>query len=65
MWEELQGTSIAVTHDMPSARRISNRILMLRDGVIYADGATGDILASPDPVISDFVNGIPTPKAGY
>ena len=65
VWEELQVTSIAVTHDMPSARRISNRILMLRDGVIYADGATGDILASPDPVISDFVNGIPTPKAGY
>jgi len=60
VWEQLHVTSVAVTHDMPSARRISDRILMLHDGVIYADGKTGDILTSTDPIIYNFVNGIPT-----
>lgn len=60
VWEQLHVTSIAVTHDMPSARRISDRILMLHEGLIYADGKTGDILSSPDPIIHNFVNGIPT-----
>lgn len=65
VWEKLNVTSIAVTHDMPSARRISNRILMLRDGVIYADGPTRDILSSTDPVVNHFVNGIPSGKPTF
>jgi phospholipid/cholesterol/gamma-HCH transport system ATP-binding protein len=65
VWEKLNVTSIAVTHDMPSARRISNRILMLRDGVIYADGLTNDILSSTDPVVNHFVNGIPSGKPTF
>jgi phospholipid/cholesterol/gamma-HCH transport system ATP-binding protein len=65
VWEKLNVTSIAVTHDMPSARRISNRILMLRDGVIYADGPTNDILSSSDPVVNHFVNGIPSGKPTF
>ncbi len=66
VWEQLHVTSIAVTHDMPSARRISDRILMLHDGVIYADGRTPEILGATDPIIHNFVNGIPTvrPQAG-
>jgi phospholipid/cholesterol/gamma-HCH transport system ATP-binding protein len=55
-------TSIAVTHDMKSARTISNRILMLHEGVIYADGPTEAILTSTDPVLHNFVNGISTPR---
>jgi phospholipid/cholesterol/gamma-HCH transport system ATP-binding protein len=62
VWEQLHVTSIAVTHDMPSARRISDRILMLHGGVIHADGRTGDILTSTDPIIYHFVNGIPTAR---
>jgi len=58
VWSQLGVTSIAVTHDMASARRISDRILMLHEGVIYADGRTEDILGSRDPVVYDFVNGI-------
>jgi phospholipid/cholesterol/gamma-HCH transport system ATP-binding protein len=65
VWEKLNVTSIAVTHDMPSARRISNRILMLRDGVIYADGPTNEILSSTDPVVNHFVNGIPSGKPTF
>jgi phospholipid/cholesterol/gamma-HCH transport system ATP-binding protein len=62
VWEQLQVTSIAVTHDMKSARTISNRILMLHEGVIYADGPTDAILTSTDPVLHNFVNGISTPR---
>jgi phospholipid/cholesterol/gamma-HCH transport system ATP-binding protein len=62
VWEQLHVTSIAVTHDMKSARTISNRILMLHEGVIYADGPTDEILASSDPILHRFVNGISTPQ---
>lgn len=58
IWETLKVTSIAVTHDMKSARTISNRVLMLHEGRIYAEGATSDILSSSDPVLYNFVNGI-------
>lgn len=58
VWETLHVTSIAVTHDMKSARTISNRILMLHEGRIYADAPTDQLLASPDPVIYNFVNGL-------
>jgi phospholipid/cholesterol/gamma-HCH transport system ATP-binding protein len=62
VWETLHVTSIAVTHDMKSARTISNRILMLHEGRIYSEGPTQEILESTDPVIHRFVNGISTPQ---
>jgi phospholipid/cholesterol/gamma-HCH transport system ATP-binding protein len=62
VWETLHVTSIAVTHDMKSARTISNRILMLHEGRIYAEGPTSEMLESTDPVIYRFVNGISTPQ---
>ena len=65
VWQEFKVTSIAVTHDMASARRISNRILMLHEGAIYADGSTADILASADPIVNHFVNGIPSGKPSF
>jgi phospholipid/cholesterol/gamma-HCH transport system ATP-binding protein len=59
--EKYEVTSIAVTHDMRSARRISRRILMLHEGRIYADQSPEDIFKSKDPVIYRFVNGIAGP----
>jgi phospholipid/cholesterol/gamma-HCH transport system ATP-binding protein len=56
--EKLRVTSIAVTHDMRSARRIGQRILMLHEGRIYADQKPDDLFKSKDPVIYRFVNGI-------
>lgn len=64
VWETLKVTSIAVTHDMKSARTISNRILMLHEGRIYADGPTSSLLGSADPVIHNFVNGISLDATG-
>jgi len=59
--ETFHVTSIAVTHDMRSARRISRRILMLEQGRIYADQTPDEIFKSTDPVIHRFVNGIAEP----
>jgi phospholipid/cholesterol/gamma-HCH transport system ATP-binding protein len=56
--EKLKVTSIAVTHDMRSARRIGKRILMLYRGSIYADKTPEDVFKSNDPIIYRFVNGI-------
>jgi phospholipid/cholesterol/gamma-HCH transport system ATP-binding protein len=63
VWEELGVTSIAATHDMKSARTISNRIVMLHEGRIYADDSTDRILQSSDPILYNFVNGIAAPRA--
>jgi phospholipid/cholesterol/gamma-HCH transport system ATP-binding protein len=56
--QQFKVTSIAVTHDMRSARRIGKRILMLHQGRIYADKTPEEIFQSTDPVIYRFVNGI-------
>jgi phospholipid/cholesterol/gamma-HCH transport system ATP-binding protein len=58
-------TSIAVTHDMRSARRIGRRILMLHAGRIYADQTPEELFKSTDPVIHRFVNGISDPKEQF
>jgi phospholipid/cholesterol/gamma-HCH transport system ATP-binding protein len=61
----LKVTSIAVTHDMRSARRIGQRILMLHQGRIYADQTPEDLFKSSDPVIYRFVNGIADPQEQF
>src|SRR5580658_5112141 len=60
--QQFKVTSIAVTHDMRSARRIGQRILMLHEGRIYADQTPEALFQSTDPVISRFVNGIAVPQ---
>jgi phospholipid/cholesterol/gamma-HCH transport system ATP-binding protein len=60
--EQLNVTSVAVTHDMRSAGRIGKRILMLHEGRIYASARPEEIFKSSDPVIKNFVQGISDPK---
>jgi phospholipid/cholesterol/gamma-HCH transport system ATP-binding protein len=60
--DQLNVTSVAVTHDMRSAGRIAKRILMLHQGRIYAAGTPQEIFEATDPVISDFVQGRSDPK---
>lgn len=59
--ECLKVTTIVVTHDMRSARRVGHRILMLHNKKIYAAGSPEDIFASTDPVVQQFINGIADP----
>ncbi len=51
-------TSVVVTHDMRSARRVGRRIFMLHQGQIYTMGTPEEIFSSTDPVVYRFVNGI-------
>ena len=59
---QLDVTSVAVTHDMRSAGRIGQRILMLHEGRIYTTGSPAEIFKSTDPVVHRFVNGISEEK---
>jgi phospholipid/cholesterol/gamma-HCH transport system ATP-binding protein len=59
--EELQMTSIIVTHDMVSAREVGNRIAFLYEGKIYCVDRPEVVLASTDPLVHRFVNGISDP----
>ncbi|MDB6056050.1 MAG: transporter related-protein [Verrucomicrobiales bacterium] len=56
--QQLKVTSIVVTHDMRSTRRVGSRILMLNEGKIYVTGTPDEIFASKDPLVYRFVNGI-------
>ena len=56
--DRLRVTTVVVTHDMRTTRRVGQRILMLHDGCIYATGTPEEIFKSADPVVSRFVNGI-------
>ena len=54
---ELGVTSVAVTHDMTSAYKIADRIIMLHHGKIIADGDAEHIRNHPHPVVQQFING--------
>jgi phospholipid/cholesterol/gamma-HCH transport system ATP-binding protein len=49
-------TSIVVTHDLPSARTISDRLALLRDGQILIEGSFKDLQASKDEFVVQFLN---------
>lgn len=63
--DRLNVTTVAVTHDMRSAKAIGHRILMLHDKKIYAEGTPDEIFNSTDPVVQRFINGISDPKEHY
>jgi phospholipid/cholesterol/gamma-HCH transport system ATP-binding protein len=49
-------TSLVVTHDIQSARRVSDRWMLLSKGVICADGPVAQI-AEQNELVADFVSG--------
>ncbi|MEE8226035.1 MAG: ATP-binding cassette domain-containing protein [Kiloniellales bacterium] len=54
---ELGATALSITHDMASARKISDRIAMLYEGKIIWAGATEDIDESGNPYVDQFIHG--------
>ena len=50
-------TSVVVTHDMKSAYKVADRIVMLHEGRILADGDTEHIRNHPSPVVQQFIKG--------
>ena len=54
---ELGLTGIVVTHDMTSAYKIADRIIMLHHGRVIADGGPDYIRNHPHPVVQQFIHG--------
>ncbi|MDH7599129.1 MAG: ABC transporter ATP-binding protein [Sedimentisphaerales bacterium] len=54
---ELGVTSVVVTHDMNSAYKVADRILVLHNGRIIADGTAEQIKTHPHPFVQQFING--------
>jgi phospholipid/cholesterol/gamma-HCH transport system ATP-binding protein len=59
MKRELDVTGVAITHDMQSAYKISDRIAMLYDGRIRFLGTPDEIRRCEDPVVKGFIEGRP------
>lgn len=55
--KELGASTLSITHDMASARRISDRIAMLYKGKIIWSGPTQSIDQSGNPYVEQFING--------
>ena len=50
-------TAVVVSHDIPDVFDISQKVAMLEEGVIIAEGAPEAICASADPRVSLFIEG--------
>jgi len=56
--DKLKVTSVVVTHDMKSAYRVGDRIAMLYQGKIIAEGTPEEIQRTDHPVVHQFINGL-------
>jgi phospholipid/cholesterol/gamma-HCH transport system ATP-binding protein len=56
MQKERSMTSVVVTHDLPSAKAISDRLALMRDGKIVIEGTFADLKKSKDAFVSKFIN---------
>lgn len=54
---DLKVTSIVVTHDLTSAFKVADRIVMLHEGRLIIDGTPAEIRRSDSPIVRRFVAG--------
>ncbi len=54
---EMGATAMTITHDMTSVRAIADNVAMLHDGVIQWTGPVGQMDASGDPYLEQFIIG--------
>ena len=52
-------TSVVVTYDVSESLKVVDYVYFIHDGVIAAQGATADLLASRDPFVHQFLNAEP------
>jgi len=56
--DKLSVTSIVVTHDMKSAYSVADKIAMLYQGKIIAEGTPEEIQNTQHPIVRQFINGL-------
>ena len=56
--DKLKVTSIVVTHDMRSAYKVGDKLAMLYQGKIIAQGSPSEIQVTQDPIVHQFINGL-------
>lgn len=54
---EMGATAMTITHDMSSVRAIADSVAMLHGGVIRWTGPAGELDATPDPYVQQFIHG--------
>ena len=54
--DQLNVTSIVVTHDMFSVKNVADEIAMVHEGKIYFEGTPAELISSKDKIITDFIN---------
>ena len=60
--DQLKVTSVVVTHDMRSARRVGNHVFMLHNKRVYAHGTPEELFTSRDAVVRQFIDGVADAK---
>jgi phospholipid/cholesterol/gamma-HCH transport system ATP-binding protein len=56
--DRLKVTSIVVTHDMKSAYRVGDKLAMMYQGKIIAEGTPEEIQKTDNQVVHQFINGL-------
>jgi phospholipid/cholesterol/gamma-HCH transport system ATP-binding protein len=56
MQKEKNMTSVVVTHDLPSARAVSDRLALMRDGRVLIEGTFKDLEQSQDDFVVQFLH---------
>ncbi len=57
--KKMDMTCMVITHELSSAFRIADRIIMLHQGKILREGTRDEIRESSDPLVHQFINGLP------
>ncbi len=60
--DHLKVTTVVVTHDMRTARRVGQHVIMLHRGKVHANGSPEQIFNCTDPIVRQFVDGIADAK---
>jgi phospholipid/cholesterol/gamma-HCH transport system ATP-binding protein len=55
--KERHMTSVVVTHDMHSARAVSDRLALMHDGQVLVEGTFEALQKSRDPFVMQFLDG--------
>jgi phospholipid/cholesterol/gamma-HCH transport system ATP-binding protein len=54
MQQKLGVTSVVVTHDMPCTKRVSDRIVLLKEGVFFKEGTYSEFENYDDEFVKGF-----------